>query len=254
MPRFHALIRRTFSSAKKTTQSNTVVADAAPISEKSAAFRRMVRDRLSLASYAELEDDFRRLSRSSKVVFAGVGSFLLVPGGFALLTIPSEVVDNLATQQFKLSSTALAWMSATTLAFQLLRFNRSVLGIGLTLIGLFGPTAALITMDHHETYGYAILMTSYALFGAGVTPYRIPSFWRSGKSKDTHERTRITPTRHKTAVLPVCLAKPLVWIVGLNLVMLMLTAVRRTNVRKELESTAPEDIIKRYEATYGKPN
>ncbi|GFE53344.1 hypothetical protein BaOVIS_007480 [Babesia ovis] len=253
MRRFAKIIGRAFSSTNGVAESKSAVVDEVRPCEKSASFRRMVGERLSLSSYAELEDDFKRLSRSSKVVFAGIGSFLVVPGGFALLTVPSKAVDDLASQQFKLSSTALSWLSASTLAFNLVRFNRSARGLCLSFVGLLGPSSALIAVDHSESLGYTILLSSYALFGLGVTPYSLRSVCRSVLRRAPRRATKDIATKSSKPVLPVCVAKPVTWMVGLNMVMLVLSAIRRSAVRKELETTDNEEIIRRYEATHGIP-
>ncbi|EDO08288.1 putative integral membrane protein [Babesia bovis T2Bo] len=251
MRRFVALYGRNIKSPEVPKPSMDHVASTPG---NISSFRQRVGEHLSLSSYRELEDDYKRLSRSSKVVFYGIGSFLVIPGGFALLTIPSTTVDTLASQQFYISSAALPWLSSSTLVFNLLRFNRSSLGIGLSLIGLLGPAAATLALEHTESLGYAILFASYGIFGLGVSPYSVGGLYRKMVGKQSRWSTSNRTGSSKIALLPVCVAKPITWLVGINVVMLLLSGLRRWSVRKELALMDHHEIIRKYEETHGKPD
>ncbi|KAK1444493.1 hypothetical protein BgAZ_103990 [Babesia gibsoni] len=209
-------------------------------------FIKQFSERLSLSSYKIIEDDFRRLARSSKVPFIALGTFLIVPGTFALVTTPSAVVDELIHHQFMLSSSTLSWMSSSTLLFHILRFNTSIAGISVSLFGLIGSSLSLIIGDYSANCGYACLLITQTAFALTNSPYRIAAFKRFGS---THRswRTLFPLAIRCPPILPVCVAKPLFFMSSLNIALTILMALRRLYVKNDLSTTSHEDFIRRYE-------
>ncbi|CDR96717.1 hypothetical protein, conserved [Babesia bigemina] len=277
MHRIRALFRRAFTPTNGSINVTLSGNDAVCAPQKKLAFRRLVCDRLSLSSYSLLDDDFRRLSRyncsvltTNKFVFTGLSAFLVVPGGFALLTTPSEVSYDLTSHQFKLSSATLSWLSATALTFYLTRYHKPQIcfSIGVTLVGLLGSWGSLIAELYSEFGCYCGLLTSYMLFGVAVCPYRLRPLRLTG-NETLSQFILFTGLRvfnhdpgsalgpggsRSTPLMPVCVAKPIFWTAGLNTLLLLLTAWRRYYVKEKLATSKPEDIIRRYEATHGRPD
>lgn len=246
---FLGFLHRLLGTAPKGSHVNSAELHSTRISDSS--FIRHYGERHSLCSYKIIEDDFRRISRSSKISFVGLSTFLVCPGAFALLTTPSSVVNDLIQHQFKLSSATLSWLSATVFVFHLMRFNTSVFTIAWSLVGLLGSTTSLIMLDYSSIYAYACLLSSYTAFALVTNPYGLPVFRRSG-SRWNPVGTLSFPLRNvKSPYLPVCVAKPVTWTALLNIALVMGTALRKSHVENDLLNTSPEEFIRWYEKQQG---
>eukprot|EP00375_Theileria_parva_P001595 XP_764268.1 hypothetical protein [Theileria parva strain Muguga] len=120
---------------------------------KPSPFIKKLRRRFIHDFYFDIEDDYKRLSRSSKISYYALGFFLLIPSGLSLFSPSSPAYVNLLSHQFKLSSMTLSWISSSYLAFSISKFgNTSLLANSRGFVGLLfavvGVTGALIIGDY----------------------------------------------------------------------------------------------------------
>ncbi|XP_953275.1 uncharacterized protein TA10785 [Theileria annulata] len=196
---------------------------------KPSTFIKKFRRRFVHDFYFDIEDNYKRLSRSSKVSYYALGLFLLIPSGLALFSPSTPGYVNLLSHQFKLSSMTLSWISSSYLSFNICKFgNNSLLANSRGFIGLFfavvGVTGALIIGDYSMISGLYALMSCYLLLG--LYNYIL--------------------TINK--LLPRCIFLPSSSLILLNLATIFSSLIKSYSVKSDM-TTPNEEIIRRFESS-----
>ncbi|EAN31985.2 putative integral membrane protein [Theileria parva strain Muguga] len=196
---------------------------------KPSPFIKKLRRRFIHDFYFDIEDDYKRLSRSSKISYYALGFFLLIPSGLSLFSPSSPAYVNLLSHQFKLSSMTLSWISSSYLAFSISKFgNTSLLANSRGFVGLLfavvGVTGALIIGDYSMISGLYTLMSCYILLG--LYNYIL--------------------TINK--LLPRCIFLPSSSLILLNLLTSICSLIKSYSVKSDL-TTSNEEIILRFESS-----
>nr|PVC51338.1 hypothetical protein MACL_00001613 [Theileria orientalis] len=189
-----------------------------------------VRRRFLNDVYFDLEDEYKRISRSTKYSHYGLGMFILIPTGLALFSPSTPSFVNLLSHQFKVSSLALCWLSSNYLAFNLCRFGRSSLlansrgfvGLAFAIAGIAGT---LIIGDYNIISGLYSLLGCYALLGS--YNYLL-----------AHNK-----------LLPRSIFIPSSGLILFNLAAISLCIIKSHFVKEDLTTTSHEEIVRRFESS-----
>ncbi|UKJ89837.1 hypothetical protein MACJ_003091 [Theileria orientalis] len=194
------------------------------------SFTKRVRQRFLNDIYFDLEDEYKRISRSSKYSHYGLGMFILIPTGLALFSPSTPSIVNLLSHQFKVSSLGLCWLSSNYLAFNLCSFGKSSLlansrgfvGLAFAIVGI---TGTLIIGDYNIISGLYSLLGCYALLGA----------------------YNYLLTYNK--LLPRSIFIPSSGLVIFNLAAISLCILKSHLVKDDLTTTSHEEIVRRFESS-----